>query len=357
MFYLQSGISHSSYGVERQLFPIPFERWQVGILLALAIAAPLLMSPIYLKSYMLPWLIWTAAALGLNLIIGWAGQFHFGYAAVMAIGAYSATHAARHGVPFEIALVLAGATATVIGSVFAITALRVRGLYLALSTLALQFVIDWVIHKVPAISGGTQATLQAPSVHLLGIPIASDASKYYTALVWCVLVTMFMLNLRRTGLGRALVAVREKDFAAAVIGVNSFYYKLVAFATSSFIGGVSGAILVFTFYGAVTPEQFTTNVSIQALAMVIIGGLGSVIGSYLGVAFILLLPGLIATAIYALATKLDLNVGIELLAHIPGLLYGILIIAFLLFEPSGLAKIYTNFRNYLMFWPFGYSRK
>jgi branched-chain amino acid transport system permease protein len=230
-------------------------------------------------------------------------------------------------------------------------------LYLALSTLAMQFVLDWVINKVPAVSGGTQATIQAPTMRLLGREVTSDAGQYYVVLVWCVLVTLFMLNLRRTGLGRALVAVREKDFAAAVIGVNSFYYKLVAFAMSSFIGGISGAILIFTFYHAVTPEQFTVNVSIQALAMVIVGGLGSVIGCYFGVAFILLLPGVVANLIFALAKAMDLKIGIELLAHIPSLLYGVLIIGFLLFEPLGLAKIYTNARNYLMFWPFGYARK
>ena len=172
-----------------------------------------------------------------------------------------------------------------------------------------------------------------------------------------MIVTIFMLNLRRTGLGRALVAVREKDFAAAVIGVNSFYYKLVAFAMSSFIGGISGAILIFTFYHAVTPEQFAVNVSIQVLAMVIVGGLGSVIGCYFGVAFILLLPGIVANLIFAGAQAMDLKIGIELLAHIPSFLYGILIIGFLLFEPLGLAKIYTNLRNYLIFWPFGYARK
>ena len=166
-----------------------------------------------------------------------------------------------------------------------------------------------------------------------------------------------MLNLRRSGLGRALVAVREKDFAAAVIGVNSFYYKLVAFAMSSFIGGVTGAILIFTFYRAVTPEQFAVNVSIQVLAMVIVGGLGSVIGCYFGVAFILLLPGVVANLIFAAAQAADLKIGIELLAHIPAFLYGVLIIGFLLFEPLGLAKIYANQRNYIIFWPFGYARR
>ncbi len=357
MFYRQAGTYHTTYRAAQRLFPIPFDRWQIGVLLVIGLVAPFLISPLYLKSYLLPWLIWTGAALGLNLILGWAGQFHFGYAAVMGIGAYTAVHATRGGIPFEIALVLAGAVSTVIGCAFAITALRVRGLYLALSTLALQFVLDWVINKVPAVSGGTQATIQAPTMRLLGMQVVSDAGQYYVALVWCVLVTLFMLNLRRTGLGRALVAVREKDFAAAVIGVNSFYYKLTAFAMSSFIGGVSGAILIFTFYHAVTPEQFTVNVSIQALAMVIVGGLGSVIGCYFGVAFILLLPGIVANLIFAIANAMQLKIGIELLAHIPSLLYGVLIIGFLLFEPLGLAKIYSNMRNYLIFWPFGYERK
>lgn len=357
MFYRQAGILHTTYRGDRALFSIPFERWQIALLLAVALAVPAVVSSLYMKSYILPWLIWTAAALGLNLILGWAGQFHFGYAAIMGIGAYTAVHATLNGIPFEIALVLAGLMSTAIGCAFAITALRVRGLYLALSTLALQFVIDWVINKVPAVSGGTQATIQAPQMRLLGNPVGSDATLYYVALVWCILVTIFMLNLRRTGLGRALVAVREKDFAAAVIGVNSFYYKLVAFAMSSFIGGVSGAILVFCFYGAVTPEQFAVNVSIQVLAMVIVGGLGSIIGCYFGVAFILLLPGVMANLIFAAAQATDLRIGVELLAHIPALLYGVLIIAFLLFEPLGLAKIYSNVRNYFMFWPFGYARK
>lgn len=357
MFYRQSGIYHTTYRGDRSLFPIPLDRLRIGLLLALALAAPALVSQFYLQGFILPWLILTAAALGLNLIFGWAGQFHFGYAAIMGIGAYTAVHATRNGIPFEIAIVLAGLMATIIGCAFAISALRVRGLYLALSTLALQFALDWVIRNVDAISGGVQATIQAPPMRLLGNEITSVAGLYYVALVWCILVTVFMLNLRRSGLGRAFVAIREKDFAAAVIGVNSFYYKLIAFATSSFIGGVSGAILVFCFFKAVTPEQFAVTVSIQLLAMVIVGGLGSIIGTYFGVAFILLLPGAIATLIFAAAQATGVRIGIELLAHIPLLLYGVIIVGFLLFEPLGLAKIYTNLRNYFIFWPFGYARK
>jgi branched-chain amino acid transport system permease protein len=357
MLYRQAGIFHTDYAADRALFPIPVDRWLVGTLLVLGLAAPWVFSSLALSSYLLPWMVWTAATLGLNLILGWAGQFHFGYAAIMGIGAYSAVHGARHGVPWEIAVVLGGLMATLVGVVFAFAALRVKGLYLALSTLALQFMMDWVISHVPAISGGIQATLQAPPLRLLGQAVTSEAGLYYVAFGWCLVVTLFMLNLRRTALGRALVAVREKDFAAAVIGVHAFRYKLVAFATSSFIGGISGAVLIFTFYHAVTPEQFSVNVSIELLAMVIVGGLGSIIGSWFGAAFILLMPGQINSLIAWLAGLAGADLGVEALAHIPHAVYGALIVVFLLVEPMGLGKMYANLRNYLLVWPFGYARK
>jgi branched-chain amino acid transport system permease protein len=357
MLLRQAGIRHTDYAADRALFPIAADRAMVAALLAFALVAPFAVSSLALSSYLTPWLVWTAATLGLNLVLGWAGQFHFGYAAIMGIGAYATVHAARHGVPWEIAVVLGGLTATVVGIVFAFAALRVKGLYLALSTLALQFVMDWVISHVPAISGGVGATLQAPAMRLLGQPVRSEAGLYYVALGWCLAVTWFMLNLRRTALGRALVAVREKDYAAAVIGVAPFRYKLVAFATSSFIGGVTGAILIYTFYHAVTPEQFAVNVSIQLLAMVIVGGLGSTIGSWLGAGFILLLPGQVQRLFEWLARVAHVDVGVETLAHLPQAVYGALIVAFLLIEPLGLGKLYANVRNYLLVWPFGYARK
>lgn len=357
MLYRRAGIFHTSYADDRRLFPIPFERWAMLALLAIALAAPYVFSSLALTSYIRPWLIWTAAVLGLNLVLGWAGQFHFGYAAIMGIGAYASVHAARHGVPWEIAVVLGGLTATAVGVVFAFAALRVKGLYLALSTLAMQFVMDWVISHVPAISGGVAATLQAPPMRLLGQVVNSEAGTYYVVLAWTVAVTLFMLNLRRSALGRALVAVREKDYAAAVIGVQAFRYKLVAFAASAFIGGVSGSMLIYGFYHAVTAEQFAVNVSIEVLAMVIVGGLGSIIGSFFGTAFILLLPGQMNAFIAWAARAMGLDVGVEALAHIPYMVYGATIILVLLLEPMGLGKLYGNVRNYLMVWPFGYARK
>jgi branched-chain amino acid transport system permease protein len=357
VFYRRAGIFHTSYARDRALFPIPFEQRAMVVLLLFALAAPWLLSSLALTSYVRPWLIWTSAVLGLNLILGWTGQFHFGYAAIMGIGAYTSVHAARAGVPWELAILLAGAMATAVGVVFAFAALRVKGLYLALSTLAMQFVIDWVISHVPAISGGIAATLQAPPMKLLGQAITSEAGTYYVVLAWTVLVTVFMLNLRRTALGRALVAVPEKDYAAAVIGVQAFRNKLVAFAASAFIGGVSGAMLIFGFYHAVTAEQFAVNVSIELLAMVIVGGLGSIIGSFFGTAFILLLPGQMHALVAWLARTLGLDIGIEALAHIPNMVYGATIVVVLLVEPMGLGKLYGNVRNYLLVWPFGYVRK
>ncbi len=301
MFYRLAGIRHRSYAADRAIWPVPFDRALVGLLLAFALAAPFLLSELYFTSYLLPWIIWVTAALGLNLLMGWAGQIHLGYAAVMAIGAYTTIHAVRGGIPFELALLLGGLASAVIGLVFGFAALRVKGLYLAISTLAMQYLVDWVINHVTAISGGSQATLQAPRFRLLGFPIESNIGRYYLALAICLLVTSFMLNVRRTSFGRALAAVREKDFAAAVIGVDPFYFKLLAFWCSSFLGGVTGAILAFCYYQAVTPEQFNLDVSIQAVAMVIVGGMGSVIGSYLGAALVLLAPILLNNLVQGLA--------------------------------------------------------
>lgn len=357
MFYRLAGIRHTSYAADRRIWPVPFDRWAVAVLLALSLAAPFLLPDLYLSSYLLPWLIWTTAALGLNLLMGWAGQIHLGYAAVMAIGAYSTIHAVRGGLPFELAILVGGLCSAVIGVIFGFAALRVKGLYLAISTLAMQYIVDWVINHVPAISGGSQATLQAPNVSVLGLPIVDNTGRYFVALGVCLLVTLFMLNVRRTSFGRALAAVREKDFAAAVIGVNSFYFKLLAFWCSSFLGGIAGAVLAFCYYRAVTPEQFHLDVSIQAVAMVIVGGMGSVIGSYFGAALVLLAPIVLNNLVGWAAKTFALPIGQEVLSHIPLILYGGLIVGFLLFEPLGLAKVYDNIRKYFLVWPFRHARR
>ena len=356
MFYRLSGTYHTDYASDRKLWKIPADRWQVVIVLALLLLAPLYVSPLYLGSYVLPWIIWSAAALSLTLLMGMAGQLHFGFAAVMAIGAYASIHLVRAGIPFEIALLMSGLITAVIGTVFGAAALRVKGLYLVMATLAMQYLVDWVVVNVPAISGGAHATLRTPVVSFLFVPIESLASRYWLALGWAVLITLFFLNVKRSSFGRALVAIREKDFAAAVIGVDPFRTKLMAFFTSSFLGGVTGAILAFCYYRAVTPEQFGFNISIQLVAMVLVGGLGSVIGAYLGAGFVFLAPIMLTNFVAGLAASGWVPVSQNFLSHLPLMIYGAMIIGFLLFEPLGLAKIYDNIRKYFMVWPFRHAR-
>ena len=355
MFYRVTGTYHTRYEDTRQLWPLRFDRWQVIVTAALALGAPLYLPDLYLMSYMLPWLIWTIAALALTLLMGVAGQVHFGFAAVMAIGAYTSIHLTRAGVPFELALLGAGFMAAVIGSIFGTAALRVKGLYLVMATLAMQYLVGWITVNVPAVSGGAQATLLAPPVTFLFVPLQSAFGRYYVALLWVVAVTLVVLNIKRSSFGRALVAVRDKDYAAQVLGVDIFRYKLLAFWTSSFLGGIAGAILAFCYYQAVTPEQFSFDVSIQLVAMVLVGGLGSVVGAYLGSAFVLLLPMVLSNLIAFISSVSHITLSTSLQSHIPHLVYGMLIIGALLVEPLGLAKIYSTIRSYFLLWPF--SRK
>jgi branched-chain amino acid transport system permease protein len=357
VFYRLAGIFHTRYETERRVLTFPFDRFQVGIVFLIAVTAPLWASRLYLAGYLLPWVIWSAAALSLNLIMGWAGQIHLGYAAVMAIGAYSSIHLSLLGVPVSLALLAAGLTSAIIGLVFGAAALRVKGLYLAISTLALQFLVQWLIVHVPAIGGGHAATVQAPPLKLLGLDLSSDVASYYVALVWCLMVTLFMINLQRTSFGRALVALREKDYAAEMIGVNTFYYKTMAFWVSSFLGGVTGAVLAFSYYRALTVELFSIDVSIQLQAMVLIGGLGSIVGSFLGAGFILLAPSIINNLLSSTSNAMGIDLSVAWLTNIQLMTYGGMIILFLVFEPLGLAKIYYNFRNYLLVWPFGYTKR
>ena len=357
MFYRRAGIRHTSYEDASRVLPIPFERHLLWLLLLLALTAPAWVPDLYFSGYLLPWVIWSAAALSLNVLMGWAGQVHLGFASVMAVGAYAYVHLVRIGTPFVVALVGAGLASALVGSIFGVPAVRVKGLYLAVSTLALQFMVDWILVHVPVISGGAQATLQVPAPRVLGWDLASDAARYYVALGWCAAVTLFILNMRRTALGRAFAAVREKDYAAEVIGVNTYYYKALAFWISSFLGGVTGAVLAFAYYRAITPEQFSLDVSIQVAAMVITGGLISVIGSYFGAAFVLLAPILLDRLLRAGVSLLNAEVPSNTLAQLPLVMYGGLIVGFLLIEPLGLAKVYDNVRNYFLVWPFGYARK
>lgn len=357
MFYRRAGIRFTRYRDERQIWPLPLDRRLVLLVLLLALVAPFFLDRLYLVGYLLPWVIWATAALGLNLLMGTAGQVHLGYGAVIGMGAYGSVHLVRAGVPLELAMLAGGLISAAIGIVFGAAALRVKGLYLAMATLAMQYIVDFVISHVPAISGGSQATITVPPVRFLGIPIVGDKAVYYMALGVCIVVTLFMLNVRRTSFGRALAAVREKDYAAEVIGVDTFRFKLLAFWVSSFIGGVVGSVLAVCYLRSISPDQFHIELSIQLVAMVIVGGMGSVLGSFFGAALILFAPIVLNNVIGFAADAFSLQISTDLRSHVPLMLYGGLIVGFLLWEPLGLAKIYNNARNYFLVWPFRHAQR
>jgi len=357
MFYRRAGIRHTDYRRERQLWPLPFDRLLVAVVVALLLAAPFVVDRLYLVAYLLPWLIWSSAALGLNLLMGGAGQIHLGYGAVMAIGAYTSVHLVRFGAPLELAMLAGGLASALIGSIFGVAALRVKSLYLAMATIAMQYIVDFAITHIPGVSGGGQASIEVPPVRFLGLPIEGDLRTYYMALVVCAVIALFMLNVGRTAFGRALAAVRERDYAAEIIGIDTFKYKLLAFWTSSFIGGVVGSVLVVCYLRSVSPDQFHLDLSIQILAMVIVGGLGSVLGSFFGAGLVLFAPIVFNNLIGFAADRSGIAISTDLRAHLPLMLYGALIIAFLVVEPLGLAKIYDNVRNYFLVWPFRTARR
>lgn len=357
MFYRRAGIRHTDYRAERQLWPLPFDRLQVGVVVALLLAAPFIVDRLYLVAYLLPWLIWSSAALGLNLLMGGAGQIHLGYGAVMAIGAYTSVHLVLMGVPLEFAMLAGGIASALVGSVFGVAALRVKRLYLAMATIAMQYIVDFGITHIPGVSGGGMASISVPPVRFFGLLIEGDLRTYYMALFVCAVITLFMLNVGRTAFGRALAAIREKDYAAEIIGIDTFKYKLLAFWTSALIGGVVGSVLVVCYLRSVSPDQFHLDLSVQILAMVLVGGLGSVLGSFFGAALVLFAPIVFNNLIGLAATEFGIDIGADLRAHLPLMLYGALIVVFLVIEPLGLAKIYDNIRNYFLVWPFRTARR
>src|ERR1700726_1473190 len=326
MLYRRAGLRHTRYEDERQLWPLPFDRGLVLVVLLLLVTAPLLVNRLYLVSYLLPWLIWSSAALGLNLLMGGAGQIHLGYGAVMAIGAYTGVHLVRLGAPLELAMLAGGLASALIGVVFGFAALRVKSLYLAMATIAMQYIVDFAITHIPGVSGGGMASIAVPPVRFLGVRIEGDLPTYYMALLVCAIIAIFMLNVGRTALGRALAAIRERDYAAEIIGIDTFKFKLLAFWTSSFIGGVVGAVLVVCYLRSVSPDQFHLDLSVQIVAMVIVGGLGSVLGSFFGAALILFTPIIFNNLIGVAADGLGISISTDLRSHVPLMLYGALII-------------------------------
>src|SRR2546422_817719 len=355
MIHRECGVLKTSYEADMALYPLPIARWAVGAIAAVVFAVlPLALGEYYLSLINLV-SIAVVGALGLNLLVGYTGQISVGHGAFMSVGAYTAANlAVRLHAPFWIALPLGGLMAAVIGALVGVPSLRIKGLYLAIATLAGQFIIEWLINHVTWISGGVQASIEVPRPRLFGFEIASQRAMYFFLLVCVALAIAAALNLLRSRIGRAFVAIRDHDIAAEIIGIDIFRYKLIAFAISSFYAGVTGVL--YTYYlGVANYEQFQITVSIDYLAMIIIGGLGSVLGSVFGAIFVTLLPIAIRYAMEAFGGLIFSQA--QVLNIIPNLrliLFGGLLITFLVVEPEGLNRLWPNIRSYFRVWPFAY---
>jgi branched-chain amino acid transport system permease protein len=300
-------------------------------------------------------LIFVVAALGLNILTGYTGQISVGHAGFMSVGAYTgAILVTRAHLPFWIALPAGGAMAAIVGTFFGIPSLRIKGFYLAIVTMAAQFIIEWTINHVTWISGGVQASIYVPPPALGSWVLESKIELYYLMLIVATGTIIFTLNLFRSPVGRAFIAIRENDISAEIIGIPVFRYKLLSFATSSFFAGMAGVL--YTFYmGIANYEQFLIIVSIELLAMVIIGGMGSVLGTIFGVIFIQTLPIWLRVIVEG-GGGIFFDVGgiKQLLAEIQEIMFGLLIIFFLVVEPEGLKKLWNNMLDYFRVWPFSY---
>jgi branched-chain amino acid transport system permease protein len=344
-----TGVYHTTYKADFALRRTKAEQVRVVLALAAVVAAPFLVSPYWL-TILCQIGIAVIGAIGLNILVGFAGQISLGQGGFLAVGAYtSGLLAAKAGFPFPVDMLCAVLVTSALGTLFGLPALRLKGLYLAIATLASQQIIIWVVTHWDAVTGGTSA-LVVPPTELLGWQINGDMTWYWVIAICAGLATIAATNLFRTGVGRAFVAIRDQDIAAEVIGVDPFRYKMLAFAISSAFVGLAGA-LTARYNLIVTWERFTLDVSILYLAMIIVGGLGSVSGAIYGAAFMIAVPAWIEE----LSRNLDSLAFLQPdMPAIQQLIFGLTIVLFLVFEPRGLARIWQRIKDYFRLWPFRY---
>ena len=356
MLYRENGQFKTSYPADQQIFPIVQDRIGIALLLLFAVVGvPLLADEYAFRAILIPFLILALAALGLNILVGYCGQISLGTGAFMAVGAYAAYNflVRVDGMPVIAAILLGGVCATVVGIFVGIPSLRIKGLYLAVATLAAQFFVDWAFLRVQWFTNySTSGTVSVADLKLAGYPIDSPVAKYLFCLGFVVVFAWLAKNLVRSHIGREWMAMRDMDVAAAVIGIRPVYAKLTAFAVSSFIVGVAGALWGFVHLGSWEPAAFSIDRSFQLLFMVIIGGLGSIMGSFFGAAFIVVLPIFLNQVLPLLGDLLGLSIGTALIAHTELMIFGGLIVFFLIVEPHGLARLWSIGKEKLRLWPF-----
>lgn len=358
MFYRENGQFKTSYAADMQIFPIRQDR--VAMLLVLVLAffvVPFLASDYTFRAILVPFLIMALAALGVNVLVGYCGQISLGSGAFMAVGAYGAYNffVRIPNMPLVPALLLGGLCATAFGVLFGLPSLRVKGLYLAVATLAAQFFSDWMFLRIKWLTNDSPSgSISVSELQVFGLPIDSAQSKYWFCLAILAVMALLTKNLVRSSVGREWMAIRDMDVAAAVIGIRPMYAKLSAFAVSSFIIGVAGALWAFVYLGAWEPAAFSVDISFRLLFMVIIGGLGSIMGAFFGAAFIVVLPILLSQVLPWLARPFGFEISTAGASYAELMIFGGLIVWFLIVEPHGLAKLWSTAKQKLRVWPFPY---
>ncbi len=356
MLYREAGDFKTSYAADSQTFPIRLDRWVYRVTVAAAfLVIPLVINDYWLNAVFLPFLIYAIAALGLNILTGYCGQVSLGTGGFMAVGAYSVYKlmTAFPDISIAIHVVIAGLITAGVGMLFGLPSLRIKGFYLAVATLAAQFFLVWLFNRVPWFYNySASGQISAPTRRVFGEPVTGPATDAWATYLFC-LAFVFVLawlarNLTRGTTGRTWMAIRDMDIAAEIIGVNPLRAKLSAFAVSSFFIGIAGALFFAVYLGAVeVGSAFGIEKSFLVLFMIIIGGLGSILGSFLGAAFMVLLPVFLTNAL-----RDGLGWPTDLVAHLELVVVGALIIVFLIAEPHGLAALWRTTKEKLRLWPF-----
>ena len=356
MFYRENGQFKTSYRADQQIFPIAQDRWAVLLIIAAAfVVVPLIGTDYMFRAILIPFLIMALAALGVNILVGYCGQISLGSGAFMAVGAYAAFNffVRVPGIPLLVALVLGGCCSAAFGILFGLPSLRVKGLYLAVATLAAQFFSDWMFLRIKWFTNDAPSgSVSVSGMQVLGLPIDTPITKYLLCLSVLVVLALLAKNLVRSAIGREWMAIRDMDVAAAVIGIRPMYAKLTAFAVSSFIVGVAGALWGFVYLGSWEPAAFSVDLSFRLLFMVIIGGMGSIMGCFFGAGFIVILPIFLNRTLPVVGGLLGIEVSTAGISHAELMVFGALIVWFLIVEPHGLAKLWSIGKQKLRLWPF-----
>ena len=352
MLYRENGQFKTSYQADQQIFPIAQDRYLIlALIAAAAIVVPFIASEYVFRALLIPFLILSLAALGLNILVGYCGQISLGTGGFMAVGAYAAYNllVRIEGMPAVVAILLGGVFAMAFGVVFGIPSLRIKGLYLAVATLAAQFFCDWAFLRIKWLTNDSASgSVSVPELMVFGWNVDTPIDKYLFCLGFVVIFALLAKNLVRGHTGREWMAIRDMDVAAAVIGIRPVYAKLTAFAVSSFIVGVAGALWGFVHLGSWEPAAFNITRSFDLLFMVIIGGLGSIMGSFFGAAFIVIVPIVLDN----LPNWFGIPIDTALASHLTVMIIGALIVFFLIVEPHGLARLWSVGKEKLRLWPF-----